>query len=190
MKYLIAVLNSHLSTQAFRCWLVAKHMKNGGRKFKRRQRRRRLWGHYKNDLIGQEEGRKQSEVMKWYNSWIDRAGILFFFFNEKQESHQQYNVIKCSMQLPVQGRACLLVASALTLARGWDLLLMPLTEDSIHSATCCSHAWGSVNDQHVPFSAEIFGEGRDFVKDTAATPSSILRETATGLLTSREDSRF
>lgn len=35
-----------------------------------------------------------------------------------------------------------------------------------------------------------FGEGRDFVKDTAATPFPVLRKTAMGLLMSRENSRF
>lgn len=72
-------------------------------------------GTTKNKLIGQEEGRKQSEVMKLYNSWLDSAGIFLFFFSDKQESHQQYNVITCSKQLLVQGKASLQVALALTL---------------------------------------------------------------------------
>lgn len=42
IKYLIALLNSHLSAQAFQWWYVAKHVKNGGRKFKRRQKRKQL----------------------------------------------------------------------------------------------------------------------------------------------------
>ena len=32
-----------------------------------------------------------------------------------------------------------------------------------------------------PLSAKVWGEGRDFVKDAMATPSSVLRETAVGL---------
>lgn len=47
-----------------------------------------------------------------------------------------------------------------------------------------------MNQPHVPLSVEILGKEEIFFKDTAVTPSSILREIAVGLLTSREDSRF
>lgn len=107
-----------------------------------------------------------------------------FFFNEKQESHQQNNVIKCSTQLPLQGRAL-----ALTLARDQYLPLMPLRR--ICSLRNVLQSCLKLKKQlvHAPL-GRYFGEERDFVKDTATTLSPILKETVMGLPSSREDSTF
>jgi len=111
---------------------------------------------------------------------------FFFFLNEKQESHQQYNVIKCSTQLLVQGRASLLVALALTLASAFDGPHRRIRSLSNTLQSCLR-----LGEQlaRAPLSRD-FGKGKEFVKDTAATPSPILRETAMGFFMSREDSRF
>lgn len=154
--------------------------------------------------VGSSRGDREGSSSKALQKWTDRSEAgketvwgyemiqqlawescgCFFFLNEKQKSHQQNNVIKCSTQLSLQGRAL-----ALTLAWDWYLPLMPLRR--ICSLSNVLQSCLKLNEQlvHAPL-GRYFGEERDFVKDTATTLSPILKETVMGLPSSREDSMF